>query len=129
MKRSIFITLALLVVLAPLGVCFAAETTFTGEYQVRAFTEWNFDKQAGFGPTQDKRAQYDGWFDQRFRLTITHTRNEYLKAVIRIDLIEDTWGQQRNFRINNSTNGSSSIRRILSSRSTRSESSGPARCP
>ena len=47
----------------------------------------------------------DGYFDQRFRLTITHTRSEFLKAVVQLDLVEDTWGQQRNFRINNSTDG------------------------
>lgn len=84
------------------GLC--AETTFEGAYRVRAWSEWNFDKKPGYGPP-DYEARYDGWFDQIFRLRITHERSEYLKAVVSIDIAEDTWGQQRGFRINNSADG------------------------
>ena len=84
---------------------FAAETTFTGTYRIRAYNEFNFDKKLedtrAIFPGHDN-AQHDGWFDQRFRLVITHKRSEYLKAVIRIDIVEDTWGQQRNLRMNDS---------------------------
>ncbi len=102
-------TLALVVVfVATAFTAFAeTETTFTGQYWVRAWSEWNFDKKledVTALPGHDN-AQYDGWFDQRFRLTITHTRSEFLKAVIRFDIVEDTWGQQRNLRINNSAVG------------------------
>jgi hypothetical protein len=68
---------------------------------VRAWSEWNFDKK--YNDLSDD--QFDGWFDQRFRLTITHTRSEYLKAVVRIDLVEDTWGQGRAMYINGSNTG------------------------
>jgi len=108
-------TLALVVVfVATAFTAMAAETTFEGNYRVRAWSEFNFDKEleddaagAGFlsGRPSHENAQYDGWFDQRFRLTITHTRSEFLKAVIRIDLVEDTWGQQRNLRMNNNQVG------------------------
>jgi len=102
-------TLALVVVFVATAFTAFAETstTFTGQYRVRAWSEWNFDKKledVTALPGHDN-AQYDGWFDQRFRLTITHTRSEFLKAVIRIDIVEDTWGQQRNLRINNSAAG------------------------
>jgi hypothetical protein len=103
-------TLALVVVfVATAFAAFAADTstTFSGQYRVRAWSEWNFDKKledATALPGHDN-AQFDGWFEQRFRLTITHTRSEFLKAVIRFDIVEDTWGQQRNLRINNSAGG------------------------
>jgi hypothetical protein len=102
-------TLALVVVFVATAFTAFAETstTFTGQYRVRAWSEWNFDKKledvTAFPGHEN--AQYDGWFDQRFRLTITHTRSEFLKAVIRFDIVEDTWGQQRNLRINNSAAG------------------------
>ncbi len=107
MKKIIVLTLAIAFV-ATAFTAFAAETTFNGEYRVRAWSEYNFDKKIEdelnvFGTNiSHENAQYDGWFDQRFRLTITHTRSEFLKAVIRFDIVEDTWGQQRNLRINNS---------------------------
>jgi hypothetical protein len=106
MKRCFLVVAAMMVVLAPLCASFAAETTFSGEYRVRAWSEWNFDKIAGYASPDDGGPLYTGFFDQRFRLTITHTRSEYLKAVVRFDLVEDTWGQQRGFRMNNSANGS-----------------------
>jgi hypothetical protein len=99
MKRCILIVTALMVILAPLCVSYAAETTFSGEYRIRAWSNWNFDKR----PTDpgSEKGLYTGYFDQRFRLTITHKRSEFLKAVVQLDLVEDTWGQQRNFRSNN----------------------------
>jgi hypothetical protein len=106
------LTIALMIVfVATAFTALAAETTFEGTYRVRAWSEFNFDKKvedigAPFTLPGHENAQYDGWFDQRFRLTITHTRSEFLKAVIRIDIVEDTWGQQRGLRINNSTTGS-----------------------
>jgi hypothetical protein len=106
MKRCVLIVTALMVILAPLCASYAAETTFSGEYRARAWSEWNFDKKAGYLSPDDGGPLYTGFFDQRFRLTITHTRSEFLKAVIRFDLVEDVWGQQRNLRMNYSTNGS-----------------------
>jgi hypothetical protein len=103
MKRLLSITLAVLFV-AMAVAAFAAETTFDGQYRIRAWSEWNFDKKAGFAAS-DYEPLYNGWFDQRFRLTITHTRSEFLKAVVRMDLVEDTWGQQRPFRMNNDGHG------------------------
>ena len=104
------LTIALMIVFVATAFTFsamAAETTFEGEYRVRAWNEYNFDKKLKDVTVLPghENAQYDGWFDQRFRLTITHTRSEFLKAVIMIDLVEDSWGQQRNLRMNNSTVG------------------------
>jgi hypothetical protein len=101
MKKALTILVAMLFLVVAVGVAYSAETTFNGQYKVRAWTEWNFDKRPNH--INSERGTYDGYFDQRFRLTITHTRSEFLKAVIQLDLVEDTWGQQRNFRINNST--------------------------
>lgn len=106
MKRCVLFAAALMVILAPLCVSYAAETTLSGEYRVRAWSEWNFSKDAGYASPDAADALYTGFFDQRFRLTITHTRSEFLKAVIRLDLVEDVWGQQRNFRMNYATDGS-----------------------
>jgi hypothetical protein len=89
-------------VVGVVGTVFATDTTFEGAYRVRAWTEWNFDKERsdiGNIPSHED-GLYTGFFDQRFRLTITHTRSEYLKAVIRLDLVEDTWGRGNPFRIN-----------------------------
>ncbi|MBN1883272.1 MAG: hypothetical protein JW885_13980 [Deltaproteobacteria bacterium] len=100
-------TVALLAVIVSIGVVatsFAAETTFSGAYRVRAWTEWNFDKEVedfGVVPSHED-GLYTGFIDQRFRLTITHTRSEYLKAVVRIDIAEDTWGTGSALRINDS---------------------------
>ena len=96
MKKIISFTIAfLLVTLINLPV-FSADTTFEGEFRIRSYSEWNFDKK--FNDIDD--AQFDGWFEQRFRLKITHTRSEYLKAVVMLDLVEDTWGQGRAMYIN-----------------------------
>ncbi len=101
MKKALTIFVAMLFLVVAVGVAYSAETTFTGQYKVRAWTNWNFDKKPDH--FNSSRGLYDGYFDQRFRLTITHTRSEFLKAVVQLDLVEDTWGQQRNFRINNNT--------------------------
>jgi len=105
MKKALTILVAMLFLTVAVGAAYAAETTFNGQYRIRAFSNWNFDKRPD--NYNSERGLYTGYFDQRFRLTITHTRSEFLKAVIQIDLVEDTWGQQRNFRINNSKDGSS----------------------
>ncbi|MBN2225286.1 MAG: hypothetical protein JW765_11455 [Deltaproteobacteria bacterium] len=103
MKKALTILVAMLFVVVAVGAVFAADTTFEGQYKIRAWSNWNFDKRPNHLNSQ--KGLYTGYFDQRFRLTITHARSEFLKAVIQIDLVEDTWGQQRNFRINNNTNG------------------------
>ncbi|MBN2223075.1 MAG: hypothetical protein JW765_00215, partial [Deltaproteobacteria bacterium] len=106
MKKALTILVAMLFVVAAVGAVFAAETTFNGQYKVRAWSNWNFEKGLNTPSQYDsEKGLYTGYFDQRFRLTITHTRSEFLKAVVQIDLVEDTWGQQRNFRINNNTGG------------------------
>lgn len=99
MKKSVSMLLVVICLLVTAVTLFAAETTFEGEYRVRAITEWNFDKKPAPGPA-DYESLYDGWFEQRFNLTITHERSEYLRAVISFDLVEDTWGQGRSFFIN-----------------------------
>ncbi len=104
MKKVLIILTAMLFLVVAVGVAYSAETTFNGQYRIRAFTNWNFGKRPNH--TGSEHGLYTGYFDQRFRLTITHTRSEFLKAVVQFDLVEDTWGQQRNFRINNSTNSS-----------------------
>jgi hypothetical protein len=103
MKKALAILVAMLFVVVAVGAVFAADTTFEGQYKVRAWSSWNFDKRPNH--TDSEKGLYTGYFDQRFRLTITHTTSEFLKAVVQIDLVEDTWGQQRNFLINNNTNG------------------------
>lgn len=97
MKKVLSLTFAFIVISASLA--FAAETKFEGEFRIQSWSEWNFDKKAN----DIDKAQYDGWFEQRFRLTITHTTSEYLKAVVQLDLVEDTWGQGRAMRINNAS--------------------------
>ncbi len=106
MKKALTLFIVTLFLVAVAGVAYAADTTFQGQYRVRAWTEWNFDKKPGNLSFDDQHPLYTGYFDQRFRLTITHKRSEFLKAVVRLDLVEDTWGQQRNMRINNATDGS-----------------------
>jgi hypothetical protein len=99
MKKLVSLTLAVLFVMVMACAAFAAETTFEGQYRVRAWSDWNFDKKPVV-PAGEADPLYTGFFDQRFRLTITHTRSEFLKAVVRLDLVEDIWGQQRGFRSN-----------------------------
>jgi len=102
MKKLVALTLTALLVVGVVGTVFATDTTFEGAYRVRAWTEWNFDKEnsdIGAIPSHED-GLYTGFFDQRFRLTITHTRSEYLKAVIRLDIAEDVWGRGLPFRIN-----------------------------
>ena len=99
MKKIVFLSAALLIVFI-LGLsAFAAETTFMGEYRIRSYSDWNFEKKSN----DIDKPQFDGWFEQRFHLKITHTRSEYLKAVVMLDLVEDTWGQGRAMRINDAT--------------------------
>ncbi|MBN1880881.1 MAG: hypothetical protein JW885_01795 [Deltaproteobacteria bacterium] len=103
MKKLVALTLAALLVVGVVGTVFAADTTFEGAYRVRAWTEWNFDKEwedAGNAFPSHEDGLYTGFFDQRFRLTVTHTRSEYLKAVIRLDIAEDMWGTGSAMRIN-----------------------------
>lgn len=109
MRKIWFMALAAVLVVAFAAPSFSAETTFSGSYRIRAVMESNWDKSneeglsvggVGFFPKGD--ALYTGYFDQRFRLTITHKRSEFLKAVVSIDLAEDIWGQQRGMRVNNS---------------------------
>jgi hypothetical protein len=106
MKKTLTILIAAVFLMVVAGAAFAAETTFEGQYKIRAWSNWNFEKRLTPADYNSERGLYTGYFDQRFRLTITHTRSEFLKAVVQIDLVEDTWGQQRNFRINNSDTGS-----------------------
>jgi hypothetical protein len=107
MRKLLILAVAALLAVAIAAPSFAAETTFEGQYKIRAWSSWNFVK-SDASPTQynSDHGVYTGYFDQRFRLTITHARSEFLKAVVQIDLVEDTWGQQRNFYINNKTDGS-----------------------
>jgi hypothetical protein len=108
MRKLWILAVAALLVVAIAAPSFAAETTITGSYRIRGVSEWNWDKNhkgdvpAGAPYTFAKGDDlYTGYFDQRFRLTITHTRSEFLKAVVSVDLVEDMWGQQRNFTSNN----------------------------
>jgi len=102
MRKHITIVLAVVLLVAVVSTVFAAETTFEGAYRVRSIAEWNFDKEyndVGNTPTHED-GLYTGFFDQRFRLTITHTRSEYLRAVVRLDIAEDVWGRGAAMRIN-----------------------------
>jgi len=113
MRKLLLLAVAALLLVAIAAPSFAAETTVTGSYRIRGVSEWNFGKVentlvGAAGSISVGHDAYTGYFDQRFRLTITHKRSEFLKAVVSIDLVEDVWGQQRNFRINGSgdaTNG------------------------
>ncbi len=103
--RKLLVLVLAVVFSAASFAAMAAETSFSGTYRVRAYNEYNFEKkweEISSPLPSHENAQYDGWFDQRFRLTITHTRSDFLKAVIRMDIVEDTWGQQRNLLMNNS---------------------------
>ena len=113
MKKLFILAVAVILTVAFTAPLFAAETTFNGQYRIRAFSNWNFDKKVT--APDSERGLYTGYFDQRFRLTITHKSSDFLKAVVQFDLVEDTWGQQRNFRINNSTTGGNSYGRPISS--------------
>ncbi len=110
MRKIWIMALAAVLVVAFAAPSFSAETTFSGSYRIRSVMDDNWQKGSengftypvvgGFVPNGD--ALYTGYFDQRFRLTITHKRSEFLKAVVSIDLAEDLWGQQKRFRTNNS---------------------------
>ena len=97
MKKILSFTIAFLLVTLISLSAFSADTTFEGEFRIRSYSEWNFDKKFN----DATKEEFDGWFEQRFRLTITHTSSEYIKAVVRLDLVEDTWGQGRAMKINN----------------------------
>jgi hypothetical protein len=100
-----------MLVVAVAAPSFAAETTITGSYRIRGVSDWNYAKSdtvtgGAFGNIISAHDRlYTGYFDQRFRMTITHKRSEFLKAVVSVDIVEDIWGQQRNFRSNYSTGG------------------------
>ncbi|MBN1574833.1 MAG: hypothetical protein JW984_16680 [Deltaproteobacteria bacterium] len=107
MKKNLTVAILTVFFISAAISALAADTTFSGEYRVRAWSEYNFSKKVediGAGNNavlpSHENPLYTGFFDQRFRLTITHTRSEYLKAVIRMDIVEDLWGQQRNLFIN-----------------------------
>lgn len=99
MKKILSFTILFLLTTLICLPALSADTTFSGVYRIRSYSEWNYEKRFN----DIDKAQYDGWFEQRFRLKITHTRSEYLKAVVMLDLVEDTWGQGRAMRINNAT--------------------------
>jgi hypothetical protein len=116
MNKRILISTLIALSIFGYALSFAAETTFSGSYRVRSLMDNNWQKKLedppvpvgpflSFFPTHN-HPLYTGYFDQRFRLTITHTRSEFLKAVVTLDLVEDTWGQSRALRINNDTVGS-----------------------
>jgi hypothetical protein len=106
MKKFLVLIAATALVVAIALPSFAAETTFSGIYRVRSVMDYNWDKQVkdmgNLGPAHNDPL-YTGYFDQRFQLKITHTRSEFLKAVVVASIVDDTWGQQRNLRWNNST--------------------------
>ena len=109
MRKLWILAVAAMLVVAVAAPSFAAETTITGSYRIRGVSDWNYGKTnlvvgAPFGQINSVDDNlYTGYFDQRFRMTITHKRSEFLKAVVSVDIVEDIWGQQRNFRSNNST--------------------------
>lgn len=104
MKKFLVLAAAALLVVAIALPSFAAETTISGTYRIRSIMDFNYDKKLEDtnGISHDNPL-YTGYFDQRFRVKVTHARSEFLKAVIIADLTEDTWGQQRSLRWNNST--------------------------
>ena len=116
MRKLWILAVAAMLVVAVAAPSFAAETTITGSYRIRGVSDWNWTKDAkglrvtrSGPPSHIQLVQgdnlYTGYFDQRFRLTVTHKRSEFLKAVVSIDLFEDMWGQERAGRINYSTAG------------------------
>lgn len=104
MKKILVLAAAALLVVAVALPSFAAETTISGTYRIRSIMDYNWDKKLEDtnGISHDNPL-HTGYFDQRFRVKVTHARSEFLKAVIIADLVEDTWGQQRSLRWNNST--------------------------
>jgi len=69
MKKLLFFCVAVIFIMIAASFALAAETTFEGEFRIQSWSEWNFDKK--FNNIYDE--QYDGWFEQRFRLTVpTH---------------------------------------------------------
>jgi hypothetical protein len=93
MRKLLILAAAALLVVSFAVSSFPAETTFSGSYRVRSVMEYNMESDVNYDEI------YTGYFDQRFQLTITHTRSEYLKAVVTLDLAEDLWGQGRALRI------------------------------
>ena len=106
MKKILVLIAATALVVAIALPSFAAETTISGIYRVRSVMDYNWDKQvrdgAGLGISHNEPL-YTGYFDQRFQMKITHTRSEFLKAVVVASIVDDTWGQQRSLLWNNST--------------------------
>lgn len=115
MKKFLILAAAAALVAAIALPAFAAETTISGTYRIRSAMDYNHDKQLRYTSPVTLTPQYDnsrishdkqlytGYFDHRFRIKITHTRSEFLKAEIIADIVEDTWGQGRALRWNNST--------------------------
>ena len=106
MKRLLLSVLIIAFVFTMLLPSIAAETTISGTYRIRSVMDYNWDKklqdQGNLGPSHND-ALYTGYFDHRFQIKLTHTRGEFLKAVIIANIVEDTWGQGRALRWNNST--------------------------
>jgi hypothetical protein len=100
MRKLWFMAVAALLVIAVAAPSFAAETTFSGNYRIRSVMDYNWEKRNMTAGTYNDDPLYTSYFDQRFRLTITHKRSEFLKAVVMIDLAEDMWGQDRAMRMN-----------------------------
>ncbi len=101
MNKVWILAITVLALVATSIPSFSAETTFSGSYRVRSVIDDNWEKQ-DMANHPEGRDLYTGYFDQRFRLTVTHRRSEFLKAVVSIDLAEDIWGQQRGLRFNDS---------------------------
>lgn len=100
--RKVWILAIVALVLVTAGApSFSAETTLTGTYRIRSVADYNWEKR-DLAIHPEGRDLYTGYFDQRFRLTITHRQSEFLKAVVSIDIVEDVWGRGGAFRMNNS---------------------------
>ena len=55
MKKALTILVAMLFVVVAVGVAYSAETTFNGQYRVRGWTNWNFDKRPGYQASERGR--------------------------------------------------------------------------
>ncbi|MBN1880882.1 MAG: hypothetical protein JW885_01800 [Deltaproteobacteria bacterium] len=99
MRKISIVALAVLLVAVFAVSSFAAETTFSGNYRIRSVMEYNFDKE-NVGNAPSDAALYTHYFDQRFRLTVTHKQSEFLEAGFSLDIAEDIWGRGAAMRIN-----------------------------
>jgi len=44
MKKTIITLVAMLFLVVAAGAAYSAETTFEGQYKIRSWSSWNFDK-------------------------------------------------------------------------------------